>query len=160
MPYRWLSDGPTPHLHLWPHRSLTQAGFARFTGLTAAAFALPLAALLGTPALWAVLGFGLLVFASIWTALRRNAADRSVTEDLALAPGRVLLVRSGPRERRREWQADPRGVRVILHPKAGPVPQYLTLQGGPREVELGAFLTPGERVALAAELRAALAGLR
>jgi len=28
------------------------------------------------------------------------------------------------------------------------VPQYLTLSGGDRQVELGAFLTPQERLAL------------
>ena len=40
----------------------------------------------------------------------------------------------------------------ILHASSGPVPQYLTLRGGPREVELGAFLTEEERQRLHADL--------
>ena len=36
------------------------------------------------------------------------------------------------------------------------MPQYLTLQGGPREVELGAFLTPPERLGLKDTLERAL----
>ena len=51
-------------------------------------------------------------------------------------------------------------MRIILHSTGGPVPNYLTLQGGPREVELGAFLSQDERVALRAEVQAALARLR
>jgi uncharacterized membrane protein len=47
-------------------------------------------------------------------------------------------------------------VRVILHARGGPVPQYLTLQGGDREVELGAFLTPPERVGLKDTLERAI----
>jgi len=49
---------------------------------------------------------------------------------------------------------------LVLHPTAGPVPNYLTLQGGPREVELGAFLSEDERVALKAEVQVALTRLR
>jgi uncharacterized membrane protein len=49
---------------------------------------------------------------------------------------------------------------VTLHEKGGPVPQYLTLRGAGREVELGAFLSEDERLALRAELRRKLADLR
>jgi len=36
------------------------------------------------------------------------------------------------------------------------IPRYLTLRGGGRTIELGAFLTAEEREALAAEIDAAL----
>jgi len=59
-----------------------------------------------------------------------------------------------------DWEANPYWVRVALHAKGGPVPNYLTLSGGGREVELGAFLSPPERVELKSllerELRSAL----
>ncbi len=59
-----------------------------------------------------------------------------------------------------EWQANPHWVRLTLHPTAGPVPQYLTLTGNGREVELGAFLTEAERIALHTDLTQALARTR
>lgn len=40
-----------------------------------------------------------------------------------------------------------------IYPEGGPVPQYLTLKGGGREVEIGAFLSPEEREALYPDIR-------
>jgi uncharacterized membrane protein len=161
MPYQWLPpSGPETRLRLTPHRALTPAGFVGFFAATAALLALPMAALLGTPALWGVLGFAVLAVGGVWVALRRSDADRTITEDLTLTADRITLVRTGPRGRRQAWEANPYWVRVVLHPKAGPVPNYVTLQGGPREVELGAFLSEDERITLCDEVQAALARLR
>jgi uncharacterized membrane protein len=162
MPYRWLADtADLPvRLQLWPHRSLTTGGFVGVFALSAAILALPLLSLLGTPALWAVLGFAALILSGLWAALRRSDRDRSITEDLVLTRDSVTLTRRGPRDREQRWEANPAMVQVVVHPGAVPVPNYVTLQGGPREVELGAFLDAEERMALSRELRAALARLR
>ena len=66
------------------------------------------------------------------------------------------LTRHGPGKRLQSWEANPYWVRVTRHVRGGPVPHYLTLSGGPREVEIGAFLTPEERLQLEGELRAHL----
>ena len=161
MPYQHLpSPAPETHLHLWPHRSLPKTGFVWFIGISVALIALPLLGTLGSPALWAVLPFAALAIAGVWFALQRSYRDGHILEDLTLTPTLVTLSRHGPRGQRQEWQANPHWVRVVLHPTSGPVPNYLTLQGGPREVELGAFLSEDERLTLRAEVRAALARLR
>ncbi len=161
MPYEWLPPtGDTQRLHLWPHRSLTQVGFVWFVGGTAALIALPMLALLGNPVLWALLPFLLGAIWAIWYALRKNGRDRAIVEELTLTPGLVTLARHGPRGQRQDWQANPHWVRVACHPTGGPVPNYLTLTGGKREVEIGAFLSEDERLALRRELTAKLADLR
>ena len=157
MPYQWLpsSDAET-RLHLWPYRSLPHRGFVWFVGITAAMFALPAIALFGTPVLWGMLPFLLAAIAAIWWALQRSYRDGEIIESLTLRADKVRLVREGPRGLQQEWEANPHWVRVVNHPSEGPVENYLTLQGGPREVEIGAFLTPTERLALLEELSQAL----
>lgn len=160
MPYEWLApDGDTRRLRLWPHRSMTRRGFVWFVGGTAALVAVPLIAVLGSPVLWGILPFVAGAVWAIWFALRKNGADRAIVEDVMLSPGRISLSRHD-RRGRRDWEANPHWVRTHLHRSGGPVPNYLTLRGGPREVELGAFLTEDERIALRRELDGVLIGLR
>jgi uncharacterized membrane protein len=154
MPYEWLPPrGGEDRLHLWPHRSLTQRGFVWFIGLTALMIALPLVGILGSPVLWALLPFLLAAIWAIWFALRKNGRDRDIVEDLRMTPNLLRLTRHGPHGQRQEWQANPHWVRLTLHPTGGPVPNYLTLKGDGREVELGAFLSEEERIALHGELQ-------
>jgi uncharacterized membrane protein len=161
MPYEWLpGNGGEDRLHLWPHRSLSRRGFAWFIGLTAALVALPLLSVLGSPVVWALLPFVAAMLAAIWLALRKNGRDREIVEDLQLTPERLALVRHGPKGRRQDWEANPYWVRVTLHQTGGPVPNYLTLKGEGREVELGAFLSEEERTALFRELSSHLAEIR
>lgn len=161
MPYEWLPpQDDAQHLHLWPHRSLTQAGFVWFVGATAGLIGLPLFGLLGSPVLWALLPFLLAAVWAIWYALRKNGRDRDIVEDITLAADRITLVRHGPKGRRQAWEANPYWVRVTLHATGGPVPNYLTLKGEGREVELGAFLSEEERVALHADLHDRIPQLR
>ncbi|EKD61294.1 MAG: integral membrane protein-like protein [uncultured bacterium] len=160
MPYEWLpSDGDTQRLHLWPYRSLPRRGMVWFIGSTAALIALPLLVLLGSPVLWGLLPFLLLTLWGIWTALSRSFKDGETLEDLRLDRDEISLTRHD-RKGEHRWQANPHWVRVTLHKTKGPVPDYLTLTGNGREVELGAFLSPEERLALDIELRRRLSATR
>ena len=176
MPYEWIPADPVEgppaesppaesqpalaRLRLWPHRSLPPAGFVWFIGTTAALLALPLLMLLGTPALWGILPFELLAIGGIWLALQRNTRDAALTEELTLWPDRITLTRHNPRGPRQEWRANPYWVTVQLYPDRGPVPNYVTLKGDGREVEVGAFLGPDERLTLRDQLETVLRDLR
>jgi uncharacterized membrane protein len=129
-----------------------------FLGLTAALLGLPALVLIGSPVLWGLLPFLLGAIWAIWAALNRSFRDGEIVEVLHLSPDTATLTRHGPRGRRQEWQANPHWVQVTLHATGGPVPNYLTLRGAGREVELGAFLTEAERASLERELRRALKG--
>lgn len=156
MPYEWTRHADTKALHMWPYRSLPRRGFVAFIGSTALLITVPLFAVLGSPVLWGLLPFLILAVAGMYFALERSYRDGEIIETLTFSENRLHLARHGPRGKRQEWEANPHWVRVTLHKKGGPVAEYITLSGGPREVELGAFLSEEERVALAPELRAAL----
>ncbi len=147
---------PLAVLHLWPYRSLPRRGFVIFIGITCALVLMPLLAVLGSPVLWGVLPFVLGAIALTWNLLERSYRDGSVLEELRIWPDRIELTRHEPRGPARHWVANPYWVRVEIHPGGGPVENYLTLRGGDREVEIGAFLTPQERAALHHELQQSL----
>ncbi len=159
MPYEWTPQPPSAERALarvWPHKSMTPDGFGWFIGLTAAFLAIPLIGLLGTVVLWGVLPFLLGALWAVWAGLRRNQRDMSVYEEVELTRGRIAITRHNPRGPRQDWEANPYWVELRLHPK-GKVENYLTLRGSDREVELGAFLSPDERLALHGELLERLA---
>ena len=151
---------PDCQITLWPHQSLPRTGFVAYMGVTAALLALPLLTMIGSPVLWGLLPFVLLALTGIWMALQRSYSDGSVTETLSIWSDRVTLVRHGPRGKRADWAANPYWVTAALHATGGPVPNYLTLRGADREVELGAFLTEAERLALHDEVTGLLARTR
>lgn len=164
MPYELIRDAPDlpaadAIVRLWPHNTLPPRGFVWVIGLTAATLALPLLGVLGTPALWGLLPFVGLALWGLWYALTRNWRDRQIVEEMSLSRAGVHLRRTEA-SRIREWHADPHWISLNLTPRGGPVPHYLTLTGGGREVELGAFLTPEERVALHDDLSQLLRDLR
>jgi len=160
MPFELRQDGPDrARLRLWPFNALAPRGFAVVILMTAATLALPLIAVLGSPALWALLPFALISLWGVWYALDRNFRDRQIVEEMELTRTLVTLRRQNPKGPVQDWHADPHWVSVNLIPRGGPVAQYLTLTGGGREVELGAFLTPDERIELSEALSALLVRL-
>ncbi|WP_037281277.1 DUF2244 domain-containing protein [Rubellimicrobium mesophilum] len=159
MPYSWTEptlrpDEPAPvaQLRLWPHRSLPRSGFVRFFGATAALGTVPLLAVLGSPILWGLLPFVLLTLGGLWAAIQFSYRTGEVVEELRLWPDRLELTRTEPRRPVRRWEANPHWVRPALHATGGPVPNYLTLTGAGRTVEIGAFLSEDERLTLWKEL--------
>ena len=161
MPYEWTetTSASPVRARVWPHKSMTPEGFGWFIGLTAAFLAFPLIGLLGTVVLWGVLPFLLAALWAVWAGLRRNQRDLSLWEELELSADRIAITRHNPRGPRQDWEANPYWVELKLNPK-GKVENYLTLRGSDREVELGAFLSPEERVALHADLQDRLARVR
>lgn len=151
-----LPDGARLRLHLKPYKSLTPEGFVWFIGATSILISLPLFSVLGTAVFWGLLPFLCAAIWGTWRALTRSWARMDLYEEVTLWPDRVRIERHEPRRPLQDWEANPYWVTVHLHERGGPVPQYLTLRGGGREVELGAFLTPSERLGLKRKLEAEL----
>lgn len=149
------ADAPRYHVHLWPNRSLDPRGRRVVMGLVALGLAVPMIPALGTPVFWGLLPFELVAFGALWLSFRRNDADGRLTEELTLWPDEMRVERREPSGRVLRWRADPYFVRLTLHEDAK-VEKYLTVKGGGREIELGAFLSPDERVRLAEEIESAI----
>lgn len=157
MPYRWSEPSPNEKsLTLWPHQSLTAEGLTWFVGGTAFMLTLPLMAVIGTAIAWVLVIFFIATLIGVALAIRANVNGRKLREHLRLSHESVELRHIPQRGAPLEWKANPHWVRVDMRDD-GPVEKYLTLTGGGREVEIGAFLTPAEREGLYNDLRRALA---
>ncbi|HUF86971.1 MAG TPA: DUF2244 domain-containing protein [Thermohalobaculum sp.] len=153
--WRARHDRPVYRALIWPNRPLGLRGKRLALGVAGAGLALPLLAVLGTPVFWGLAPFLAGALGLLWLGLRRSEFDGRLVEEVALWRDEMRVERREPAGRVLRWSADPFHVRLTLHAQ-GRVENYLTLGGGGREIELGAFLSPEERVALAAELEAAL----
>lgn len=109
---------------------------------------IPLLAVLGSVILWGLLPFLLLTVLGLWLAIQTNYRARSVFEILTLTGTRAHLVHHDPRNGQQEWTCNRYWARPEMHKRGGPVPNYVTLTGDGREVEIGAFLSEDERIAL------------
>jgi uncharacterized membrane protein len=153
------TDSPLLALTLWPHRSLSRSGFSWLIGAMAVGLAVPLLPLAGSSASWALLPFLVAMLLGVYLAIQRNYADGRLVEELRLWPDLITVERREPRGRVRRWHANPFWVKLGLFENAR-IEHYLTLKGNGREIELGAFLSPEERVSLYRELGEALAAAR
>ncbi|MEW2917168.1 DUF2244 domain-containing protein [Ruegeria sp. ANG10] len=149
MPYRWTKTSETEQeLRLWPHNSLPPRG-AMIVILSVFLFGLiPLLAVLGSVILWGLLPFLLLTVLGLWLAIQTNYRARSAFEILTLTGTRAHLVHHDPRNGQQEWTCNRYWARPEMHERGGPVPNYVTLTGDGREVEIGSFLSEEERIAL------------
>ena len=149
------SDAPLYVVTLWPNRSLTPRARRNVLVLVALGLAMPMLPALGTPVFWGLLPFEIVAWLALWVSFRRSDADARLSEDLAIWPDEMRVERHEPSGLVLRWTADPYWVRLTVHENAK-IEKYITLKGGGREIELGAFLSPGERVELANEIETAI----
>ncbi len=143
-------------MRLWPHESLPARGMAAFVLTTFTLILIPTLPLLGSPILWGLLPFLLAAVWGIYFALQRNHRARQILEVLTLSGDQATLVRTNPKGDVHEWDCNRYWTEVSKYDEDGPVPHYVTLRGMGREVEIGAFLSEEERIALFDDLRRAL----
>lgn len=154
MPYRWTETDPEHKtLLLWPHSSLPKEGFAIVIMMTFVLIITPLFMVLGTVVFWGLLPFLIGTVFFLWWGLQRSYRDQKIRETLTITDDNVHLLREQLKRDTKEWTCNSYWTRVSLHETGGPVPNYVTLAGNGREVEIGAFLSEEERIGLFDELK-------
>lgn len=153
------SDPPLYEVSLWPHRSMSRGGFRAVMTGSGAMLSLPMVPLIGTKVALGLLPFLISAWVLLWFMIHRNYRDARLVEHLRIWPDLIAVERREPKGTLRTWQANPYWVELQMHPNARPE-NYLTLRGAGRLIELGAFLSPEERVELHTQLDAALVTAR
>ncbi len=140
-------DPPVLDHYVKPIKSLSNKGFVNVITIAAIALSIPLLALLGTIALWMLLPHLLLTIGLLWYFIRRNDTDRDVYEHILIWKDTIAVHRHNPRKPDQYWTGNPYWVKLKTR-DTRTIQNYLTLTGADREIELGAFLSPAERVEL------------
>jgi len=141
-----------------PIKSLPNTGFVWIIGISAVSFTLPLLTLLGTKALWMLLPHLLLALGLLWYFIRRNDRDRDIFEHIRIWSDLIAVHRHNPRKPDQYWHGNPYWIKLKLRDTRSHE-SYLTMTGSEREIELGAFLSPKERVDLKHTIEDALRNL-
>jgi uncharacterized membrane protein len=129
---------------LYPHRSLSRRGFRWLMAVMVA-----LSTLASLPfymlGAWPVVGFFGLDIVLLWVFFRLNYRDARLYENLVLTKDRLTFTRHDRRGFARQWQFNPRWVRVekVEDDDFGLLELKLCERG--REIGVGAFLSPEER---------------
>lgn len=153
------TDTPLYSATLWPNRSLERGGMRWVYAVAALGVSVPLLPALGTPVFWGLLPFMMAPLAMLWLSFRSNNRAGQLSEQVSVWRDEMRVERREPNGRVLRWRANPYWVRLTIHAAARPE-NYLTLKGGGREIELGAFLSPDERLSLRDEIETALARAR
>ncbi len=153
------TDPPLWETSLRPNRSLGTTGFRYIMIIAAIGLLLPSIPFLlaGAGVFW--LGFAGLALTLLWLAITLNNHHGRLREHIGLWPDLIAVERHEPNGKIKRWQCNPYWMRSHLHKSGGPVKNYLTLTGNDRCIELGAFLSPQERVALYLEIETAIKSL-
>jgi uncharacterized membrane protein len=152
-------DKPIYQTRLTPHRSMTPRAFYVFIVAFCVAqllFALPFLVM----GAWPVAGFMGLDALALYVAFRISFRDARAYETLDVTPLELVFARVGAGGRRREWRFNPAWVRLDqkVHEEFGTLSVALVFRG--EAVEIGSFLGPEQKAALARDLTRALAMAR
>lgn len=140
---------------LTPNRSLPRAGFyAVMAAVMAISTGLGIWFILNGA--WPVFGFFGLDVALLYLAFRLNYRAGRLTEIVRLTASELLVRRITARGQKREWRFNPAWVRVEIDAEAEQGSPLILASHGER-VEIGAFLSPEERIEFANALKGALA---
>lgn len=108
---------------------------------------------------WPVAGFFGVDLLLLYLAFRASDRAARARELISLTPARLTVVRISPRGREQVFEFQPFWLQVIFE-TAPRRPATVLLRSHGRSLTIGAFLSPGEKQALADRLRGALRTLR
>ena len=140
-------EEPILYLTIWPHRSCDKKTFGLILVFIGIILVIPSFLFLNIFFALSILPFSLSSILVLYLVGNKNFNDALLIEKLIIYPKKIILERKEPNKTIKKWYSNPYWTKVNLY-NNGPVESYLTLKGNGKEVELGSFLTPEERINL------------
>ena len=145
---------------LWPHRSFKVDNVKFLLGSISFGLILPILPFLGSIVGTFILMFSIFTLALFGSLFIKSYSAETIKEIVKISPREISITRFGANGEKKFWKANNYWVKVNLYPNGQIVENYLTLVGNNREVELGAYLSPNERVQVREKIENALVKAR
>ena len=151
------SGAPFIKIRLAPNRSLDSYGTKVVFAVIACGFMLPIIPFIGSPVGTTLTIFSGLTFYLFLTLLQKNFQQGSTFEEILISKNKIIVVHQEKNKEQMTWEGNPYWTKVNLDINNSKLKNYLTLAGKGKHIELGAFLSPDERVELRDKIQNALA---
>ena len=151
------SEVPSIKIRLAPNRSLDSHGTKVVFAVIAFGFLLPIIPFIGSPIGTTLTIFSGLTFYLFLTLLQKNFQQGSTFEEILISKNKIIVVHQEKNKEQMTWECNPYWTKVHLDINNPKLKNYLTLAGKGRRIELGAFLSPDERLELRDKIQNALA---
>ncbi len=137
---------PLLKITLWPNRSLNKKMFVSLLFMTLGGMLVPIIPFIGTKIVIVLLPFSITTLIILILSILANNKAGKIYEELTIWPKLIEVKRYEVNGSNRKWNANPYWTKVKLYKESQKVQNYLTLTGSGREIEIGAFLAPNERL--------------
>ena len=144
-------------MRLVPNRSLDSYGTKVVFAVIACGFLLPIIPFIGSPIGTTLTIFSGLTFYLFLTLLQKNFQQGNTFEEVLILKNKIIVVHKEKNKEQKTWECNPYWTRVHVDFNNPKLKNYLTLTGNGRHIELGAFLSPDERIELRDKIQNALA---
>ena len=144
-------------IRLAPNRSLDSYGTKIVFLVIACGFLLPILPFIGSPIGTTLTIFSGLTFYLFLIMLQRNFQQGNTFEEIFISKRKITVVHQEKNKERLTWECNPYWTKVHLDINNPRLKNYLTLAGKGKHIELGAFLSPNERLELRDKIQNALA---
>ena len=151
------NEAPSFKIRLAPNRSLDSYGTKVVFAVIACGFLLPIIPFIGSPVGTTLTIFSGLTFYLFLTLLQKNFQQGSTFEEILISRRKIKVVHQEKNKGRLTWECNPYWTKVHLDINNPRLKNYLTLAGKGKRIELGAFLSPDERLELRDKIQNALA---
>ena len=144
-------------IRLFPNRSLDTYGTKVVSGIIACGFLLPIIPFIGSPIGITLTIFSGLTFYLFLALLQKSFQEGNTFEEILISRHKIIVVHKEKNEEHKTWEGNPYWTRVNVDVNNRKLKNYLTLAGKGKHIELGAFLSPDERIELRDKIQNALA---
>ena len=144
-------------MRLFPNRSLDRHGTKVVFGIIACGFLLPIIPFIGSPIGTTLTIFSGLTFYLFLTFLQKSFQQGATFEEILISKSKIIVLHKEKNKEFKTWEGNPYWTRVNVDMDNPKLKNYLTLAGKGRHIELGAFLSPNERIELRDKIQNALA---